>query len=92
MEDQYCAELQWHGRRICIADEISKNDHSTAHTFGRALVGERAHFSDVFVRGDRYSLVAAISKKGYIAAEVVQGSFDSYDFFDYSGTSGEHPG
>jgi len=71
------------GDEFVFADEISKNDHSTARTFGRALVGERAHFSDVFVRGDRYSLVAAISKKGYIAAEVVQGSFDSYDFFDF---------
>jgi hypothetical protein len=46
-------------------------------------VGERAHFSNVFVWGDHYSLVAAISKKGYIAAEVVQGSFDSYDFFNF---------
>jgi transposase len=74
------------GDEFVFADEISKNDHSTARTartFGRAPVGERATFRDVFVRGDRYSLVAAISKKGYIAAEVVPGSFDSYNFFDF---------
>jgi transposase len=71
------------GNEFVFADEISKNDHSTARRYGRALAGERADFHDVFVRGDRYSLVAAMSKKGYIAAEVVPGSFDSFDFFDF---------
>ncbi|EPQ61301.1 hypothetical protein GLOTRDRAFT_31261 [Gloeophyllum trabeum ATCC 11539] len=33
--------------------------------------------------GDRYSLVAALMKGGCIAASVVPGSFDSYQFFDF---------
>lgn len=37
----------------------------------------------MFVREQRYSLAAAISKNGYIATKVVPGSFDSYDFFDF---------
>ena len=48
--------------------------------FGRAMSGEPAELKDVFVRGDRYSLVAAITTKGYIASCVVPGSFEFYDF------------
>ncbi|PCH35472.1 hypothetical protein WOLCODRAFT_80230 [Wolfiporia cocos MD-104 SS10] len=49
----------------------------------------RSHFSGtaelqhVFVRGVRYSLIAALSKRGYIAARVVEGSFNAFDFFDF---------
>ena len=38
---------------------------------------------DVFVRGDRYSLVAALTIDGYIAAEAIPGSFDSIDFLEF---------
>jgi hypothetical protein len=71
------------GDEFVFADEISKNDHSTARRFGRMLAGERAHFHTIFVRGDRYSMVAAMSKKGYIAAKVVPGSFDTFNFFNF---------
>ena len=71
------------GEELVFVDEASKNDHSTARRYGRSVVGEQANFEDVFVRGDRYSLVAAITKQGYIAAHVVPGSLDSYDFFEF---------
>jgi len=32
--------------------------------------------TDVFVRGDRYSLCAAMTVEGYIAARAISGSFD----------------
>ncbi|KAJ4493424.1 hypothetical protein C8R41DRAFT_764517, partial [Lentinula lateritia] len=31
----------------------------------------------------RYSLAAALSLKGYIAVRVVEGSLDSFEFFDF---------
>ncbi|KAJ7106367.1 hypothetical protein C8R44DRAFT_638728 [Mycena epipterygia] len=40
-------------------------------------------FEDFFVRGVRYSLVAAMSIDGYIAQRVFEGSLDSFDFFDF---------
>ncbi|TFK88283.1 hypothetical protein K466DRAFT_645520, partial [Polyporus arcularius HHB13444] len=43
----------------------------------------RATHSDVFVRGDRYSLAAAMTKDGYIATRVVPGSFDAEKFYDF---------
>ncbi|KAF9241271.1 hypothetical protein BU15DRAFT_12521, partial [Melanogaster broomeanus] len=60
-----------------FVDETSKNELTWARHYGRAASGTRAILSDVFVRGDRYSLVAAITVDGYLAAEVVEGSYDS---------------
>jgi DDE superfamily endonuclease len=67
---------------ICL-DETSKNEHTYARRYGRAYSGDRAELKDVFVRGDRYSLVAALSVNGYIAAEAFPGSFDSIDFLEF---------
>jgi hypothetical protein len=36
-----------------------------------------------FIRGQRYSLMAAMSKQGYLATHVVPGSVDSFGFFDF---------
>ncbi|KAF8955173.1 hypothetical protein BDZ97DRAFT_1597388, partial [Flammula alnicola] len=60
-----------------VLDETSKNEHTFARRYGRAPLSERAQLRDVFVRGDRYSLVAAMTTGGYIAAKVVPGSYDS---------------
>ncbi len=36
-----------------------------------------------FIRGIRYSIVAAISLDGYIATRVVEGSVDGLEFLDF---------
>ena len=51
--------------------------------YGRSLSGERADFIDNFVRGNRYSMVAAITIDGYIATHIVPGSFNAEEFRDY---------
>ena len=71
------------GEEFVFVDETSKNDHDTARRYGRALRGQRADFVDNFVRGDRYSLVAAITIEGYLATRVVPGSFDAPEFQDF---------
>jgi hypothetical protein len=45
--------------------------------------GEHAELVDVFVQGDRYSLVAAMTVDGYIAAHAIPGSFDAMTFYDF---------
>jgi transposase len=67
---------------VCL-NETSKNDHTYARKFGRAMSGEQAGLKDVFVHGDRYSLLAAITTEGYIATRVVPGSFDSFEFYNF---------
>jgi transposase len=71
------------GEELVCLDEMSKNDRDTGRRYGRAMMGERADFVDNFVRGDRYSMVAALSIEGYIAARVVEGSFDSDLFYQF---------
>lgn len=60
------------GSQFIFLDETSKNEHTLAQRYGR-----------VFVQGDRYSLLAALSTKGYIGTTVVPGSFDSMDFLEF---------
>ena len=71
------------GSQVICIDETSKNESTYARRYGRAFLGERAELKDVFVRGDRYSLVAALTINGYIAVEAIPGSFDSMDFLEF---------
>ena len=64
-------------------DESSKDERSLARCYGRSPVGQRAELSNPFVRGDRYSLVAAMSTQGYIATRIVPGSVNAFEFFDF---------
>lgn len=64
-------------------DKTSKNDHSLARRYGYAMSGERADLVDVFVCGDCYSLLAAMTTEGYISVDVVPGSYDTLSFFDF---------
>jgi len=67
---------------ICV-DETSKNKLTYARQGGHSISGEPANLTDVFARGDQYSLVAAITTKGYIAAHAVPGSFDAFEFYNF---------
>jgi hypothetical protein len=71
------------GIELMCLDETSKNDHTYARKFRRAMSGEQAELKDVFVRGDRYSLLPAITTEGYIAMHVVPSSFDSFKFYNF---------
>ena len=71
------------GDEFVVVDESSKNEHTLTRRYGRAPIGQDATLTAPFVRGDRYSLVAAMSKTGYLAFRVVPGSLDSYEFFDF---------
>ena len=71
------------GSQFVCVDETSKNELTYARKYGRAYSGERAELKDVFARGDRYSLVAALTVDGYIASNAVPGSFDSMDFLEF---------
>ena len=71
------------GEEFLFVDEMSKNDHDTARRYGRSLSGTRADFIDNFVRGDRYSMVAALTTDGYVSSRVIPGSFNAEEFRDY---------
>ena len=65
------------GSQLVFVDETSKNELTWACCFGRAPSGCHVELTDVFVHGDCYSMVAAVTTEGYLAADVVKGSYDS---------------
>ncbi|KAJ8486860.1 hypothetical protein ONZ45_g14529 [Pleurotus djamor] len=71
------------GSQFIFVDETSKDEHIWARSHGRSHAGERAALSDVFVQGDRYSLVAVLGIDGYVAAEVIPGSYDGLSFYEF---------
>ncbi|KIM62379.1 hypothetical protein SCLCIDRAFT_38492, partial [Scleroderma citrinum Foug A] len=73
--------FQGDGSEFIFVDETSKDKRTWARHYGHAMSGAHASLSDVFVRGDRYSLVAAMTIDGYITADVVEGSYDHELFY-----------
>ncbi|KAJ7742613.1 hypothetical protein B0H16DRAFT_1323322 [Mycena metata] len=67
----------------CKRDESSKDTRDTACHYGRSPIGEPAIYSHQFIRDERYTLTAAMSTQGYITTHIVEGSMDTYDFFDF---------
>jgi len=72
--------FQGDSSELIFIDETSKDERTWARHYGRAMSGTQARFVDVFVHSDQYSLVAAMAVDGYIAADLIEGSFD-HDLF-----------
>ena len=70
-------------QQLVFIDETSKDDRTVYRHYGRAPAGHRATIHANFVRGDRYSMVAALSLQGYEAVRIVSGSVDSHEFLDF---------
>ncbi|KAJ7242535.1 hypothetical protein C8J57DRAFT_1084317, partial [Mycena rebaudengoi] len=68
---------------IVTADESSKDERTIFRKRGRAPSGHRAEIDADFVRGDRYSILAAITVDGYLGTRIVPGSVDGDEFFDF---------
>ena len=68
---------------MITADESSKDGRTIFRKRGRAPEGQHPTMDADFVRGDRYSIMAAISIDGYVGTRVVQGSVDADEFFDF---------
>ena len=69
--------------QLVFVDETSKDDRTIYRHYGRSIAGTRATVRANFVRGDRFSMVAALSLDGYEAVRVVPGSVDGEEFLDY---------
>jgi transposase len=68
---------------IVTADESSKDERTIFRKRGRAPRGHRAEIEANFVRGERYSILAAITIDGYLGTRIISGSVDGDEFFDF---------
>lgn len=69
--------------QMVFTDESSKDGRTLLRLHGRSIEGERATEIADFDRGQRWSIVPALSLDGYIALRVVPGSVDGGEFFDF---------
>jgi transposase len=83
--EEWMAMMRMHhvAHQLVMVDETSKDDRTIYRHYGRAPSGRRATVRANFVRGERYSMVAAMSMNGYEALSVVPGSVDGELFFDF---------
>jgi len=68
---------------VVTVDESSKDDRTIFRRRGRAPRGVRAEIEANFVRGERWSIEAALGVEGYVAVRAVPGSVDGDEFFDF---------
>jgi hypothetical protein len=73
---------------IVTADESSKDERTIFRKRGRAPSGHRAEIDADFVRGLRYSILAAITIDGYIGTRIVVGSVDGDECYGPPGRPG----
>lgn len=77
------AKANWVASQLVFVDESSKDDRTIYRHFGRSVSGMRAVIPAQFIRGIRYSIVAALTVSGYLDTLVVEGSVDGSQFFDF---------
>lgn len=77
MQENYVAS------QVIVVDESSKDDRTLFRPYGRAPSGHRATIPANFVRGQCYSLVAAMGVNGYVGTRVVEGSVDGEEFLNF---------
>lgn len=73
----------YRANHIIWIDESSKDDRTIYRHYGRAPSGEQPTISAKFVRGNRYSILPALTIDGYIAVRIVRDSVDGAEFFDF---------
>jgi hypothetical protein len=83
--EEWMEDMRMHhiGRQLVMVDETSKDDRMIYRHYGYAPAGHRATVYANFVRGERYSMVAALSMDGYETMAVVLGSVDGESFYNF---------
>ena len=76
-------DASYTARQLISVDESSKDDRTIYRHYGRAQSGKRAVIDAQFVRGDRWSILPAMTVNGFLDVEIVPGSVDGATFFDF---------
>ena len=64
-------------------DESSKDDHTIYCNYGQATMGQRAVINTQCICGERFSILPAMTIKGYVATRIVSGSVEGEEFFNF---------
>jgi hypothetical protein len=69
--------------QLVFVDETSKDERTLSAIYGYSVKGKRAVLRDYFVRGARYSVLAALTTDGITSHIVVQNSVTAQLFVDF---------
>ena len=69
--------------QLLFVDESSKDDRTIYRRYGRSARGTRASIKAKFVRGERWSILPALTVDGYAALRIVPGSVDADEFYNF---------
>jgi hypothetical protein len=68
---------QYTASQLVFMDESAYDQRTSGRRYGRSLRGTRATKRTFFVRGQRYSIEAALSIDGLIGYSIIEGSVNS---------------
>ena len=71
---------EFSSEQLIFIDETAKDERSLSRAYGYSVVNTRAKKSVVFVRGNRYTILPALTLDGFIAAEIIEGSCNKKKF------------
>jgi hypothetical protein len=66
--------------QLIFIDETSKDERTLSRAYGYSVINTRAKKSVVFIRGNRYTILPALTLDGFIAAEIIEGSCNKENF------------
>ncbi|KAI0050387.1 hypothetical protein FA95DRAFT_1487343 [Auriscalpium vulgare] len=80
---RHTTRLHYTAAQMVFVDESSIDRRDLRRDRGRGLRGLRAAQKFRQARGQRFSLLPALSLNGYLVVRVVPGSVDGFEFYDF---------
>jgi hypothetical protein len=69
---------------MIFIDEMGKNDRDIEWHYGRAMEGERARAAVAFVRGIKYTVLAAMNYEGIVGYYIIRGAANRGHFIQHA--------
>jgi len=76
----YHIGMDYNADQLIFIDESSKDERTLTRLYGYSSINTRAKKSVVFIRGKRYTILPALSLKGFIAVNIMEGSCNKERF------------
>src|ERR1700694_5681445 len=74
---------EWRGDQLIFFDESAANEKSAHRKFGWAPIGNTHHIYSPMRRSERWSILPAYAADGFIAWQIIQGSYNAELYNDF---------
>ena len=74
---------QYKPEQLIFLDEAAKDERTLSRAYGYSFTNARAYKKFVFIRGQRYTILPALSLDGVIALDVMEGSCTKARFREF---------